>query len=121
MSHLLTKTDKKRTDKQNKALWKLFELMAESLNDSGYDMRKTLKPEIDIPWNKNTICEYIWKPIMKAQKLKNSTTELTTKDINDIYEVVNRFLGEKLGIHVPFPSYEEILYQQEHGKKENNY
>ena len=72
-------------------------------------MRKTLKPSVDIWWNKDMVKEYIWRPIQKAQLGKKSTTELTTKDIDKVFETINRFLGEKHKVHVPFPSIEEVM------------
>ena len=96
--------EEQRTIQQNKALHKFFELLADELNGAGLDMRKTLKPEIDIPWNKETVKEYLWRPIQDLQLRKASTKELNTKEIDKIYDTLNRFLGEKLKIHVAFPS-----------------
>lgn len=104
------KPEKPRTLKQNNSLHKYFELLAIELNDAGYDMKAVLKPEVDIPWEKETIKKYLWKPIQKAFKLKESTTELTTAEINQVYEVLNRHLGDKFGIHVPFPSEEQEMF-----------
>ena len=84
-------------------------MLAEALNEAGLDMRKTLKPSVDIWWNKETVKNYIWRPIQEAQLGKKSTTELTTKDIDKVFETINRFLGEKHKIHVPFPSMEEVM------------
>jgi hypothetical protein len=108
---------KQRTLHQNRALHKLFGMLAETLNESGNDMRKTLKEGVDIPWNSDTVKEYLWRPIQKAQLQKDSTTELTTKDIDAVFETLNRHLGEKLGIHTPFPSVEEIIQTQLGRKK----
>ena len=70
-------------------------------------MRKVLKPGVDIPWTKLSIKEYIWKPILKAMTGKESTTLMDTKDIDKIYDVVNRHISEKWGISVPFPTEEQ--------------
>ena len=101
---------KSRTSTQNKALHKYFELLADELNSAGLDMKKTLKQTVDIPWSKETVKDYLWRPIQNAQLEKESTTELTTDEINKVYEVLNRHLGEKLQIHVPFPSSEIEMY-----------
>ena len=93
-----------RTLTQNKALHKYFELLAQELNSAGYDMKRTLKHDVDISWNATTVKEYLWKPIQDAQLMKASTTELTTKDIDVVYDTLNRYLGEKTGVYVPFPS-----------------
>lgn len=102
-----------RTNQQNKALHKLFQLLASNLNEAGLDQRKVLKETIDIPWTEVAIKEQIWRPIQKAQLGKHSTTELTTKEIDQVFDTINKHLGEKFGIHVPFPSIEEILLMEE--------
>lgn len=102
-----------RTKQQNKALHVLFRLLAEILNENGLDMRKTLKPDIDIPWSGESVKEFLWRPIQEAQLQKRSTTELNTKEIDEVFDTINKHLGEKFGLHVPFPSIEEILSQEE--------
>jgi len=97
-----------RTIQQNKALHLYFTQLAEALNDAGYDMRKTLKPDVEIPWNGTTIKEYLWRPIMKAQLDKKSTTEMTTKELDQVLETLTRHLTSKLGVLVDFPSIETI-------------
>lgn len=103
------KTYPQRTKQQNRALHKLFDLLAQELNDAGLDMRKTLKPEVDIAWTPESIKEYLWRPIQKAQLNKESTTELTTVEIDEVFDTITRHLGEKFGLHVPFPSVEELI------------
>lgn len=102
--------EQQRTIQQNKALHLYFQMVAESLNEAGLDMRKVLKPAIDIPWSKESVKEFMWKPIQNIQLRKKSTTELTTKDIDIVFDTLNRHLGEKLGIHIPFPSLDAIIY-----------
>lgn len=97
-------TDKQRTLTQNAAMHVYFDLLAKELNTAGYDMKRTLKESVDIPWNGATVKEYLWKPIQNAQVIKQSTTELTTKEIDLIYDTLNRHLAEKTGVYVPFPS-----------------
>ena len=95
-----------RTTQQNKSLHKFCELLADALNDAGLDMRKTLKPEVEIPWNKDMVKEHIWRPIQEAVTGKHSTTEMNTLDPSQIYEIINRHMAEKHGISVPWPSEE---------------
>lgn len=103
--------EKIRTDKQNKALHLYFTHLAEELNNAGYDMRKILKPSVDIPWNSKTVKEFLWRPVMKAQLGKESTTELTTKEIDLIFDTLNRHLSEKFGVSVMFPSIEQLMME----------
>jgi len=107
-------TDKEynqRTQRQNRALHKYFEFVADELNDAGLDMRTVLKPGIEIPWSKMSVKEYLWKPVMAIQLQKKSTVQMTTKDIDTIYDTLNRFLALK-GLHTPFPSIEAIMAKQ---------
>lgn len=102
-----------RTLQQNKALHKFFEILSASLNDSGYDMKRTLKEQVEIPWTASTIKEYLWRPVQDAMLQKESTTELTTKEINEVYEVLARHLGDKLGVVIPaFPSIEDVIRKE---------
>lgn len=98
--------EKRRTLKQNRALHKMFEILAHDLNECGLDMKKTLKPEIDIPWTKEAVKEYLWRPVMKAQLGKGSTTEMSTKDIDAVFETIIRHLSSKFGFSTDFPSIE---------------
>jgi len=100
-------TEQQRTIQQNKALHVFFKNVAEALNDAGLDMKTVLKPHIEIPWSKDTVKDFLWRPIQELQLRKRSTTELTTKDIDAIYDTFNRFLA-KHGISEPFPSLENL-------------
>lgn len=104
--------DKKRTLTQNNALHLMFDQLAEKLNDAGFDMKKTLKPSIDIPWSKMSVKEYLWRPVQKAQLGKESTTDLTTKEIDEVFETLCRHLRQKLGIEIHFPSIETQIMEK---------
>lgn len=97
-------TTKTRTPRQNSALHTYFGLLAQALSDAGLDMKKTLKADAEIPWTADTVKEFLWRPVMKAQLGKTSTTELSTKQIDEVYETLNRHLGDKFGVSVLFPS-----------------
>ena len=103
------KITKKRTTQQNRALYLYFTLLAEALNDSGYDMKAVIRKEVDIPWTSETVKSHLWKPIQKDFLKQYSTTELTTKQIDEVYDVVNRVVGERTGVHIPFPSIESLM------------
>jgi hypothetical protein len=107
----------KRTIQQNKALHKFFELVSKELIQAGItDMRVVLKPEIEIPVSPYMVKEFMWKPIQKIYTGKNSTTKLDRySEINQIYDIFNKHLGEKFGQmgveFIPFPSLEELEKQ----------
>jgi len=98
-----------RTSQQNKSLWLFYQLLADSLNAAGLDMRVVLKPEVDIPWNKDTVHDYLWIPIQKAYLRTDSTTKLGKHlDIEEIHAILMRHLGEKFGVeYIQFPSINE--------------
>lgn len=109
---------KQRTIIQNRALHLWFDQVADALNAAGWNVQKTLRHDVEIPWNGTLIKELIYRPVMEAMTGKHSTTELDRIEPNKIFEVLNLHLGEKLGLHVPFPS-EESLYGEKADSKNN--
>ncbi len=53
----------------------------------------------------------MWKSIQTAHTGKKSTTELTTKEVGQVFEIFNKLLGE-LKIHVPFPSISQLITEE---------
>jgi len=90
-----------RTLTQNKALHLFLTQLSKVLNDAGYDMRRTLKHDAEIPWTPENAKEFLWRPIQKALTTKTSTTEITTVEPTLIHETLCRHLGSKLGIDCP--------------------
>ena len=94
----------KRTLSQNNALHKYFELLAKELNSAGYDVGATIKVPVD--FTKSTVKEYMAHPIIHALwPDKEHTSELSTTEISELYEHLNRLTSEKFGIGIPFPDY----------------
>jgi len=102
-------TEGQRTILQNKALHKYFELLAQAMNDAGWEMKRFFseKPEVEIPWNKERVKENLWKVLQEMMTGKTSTAQLTTKEVNEIYEVFDRHISKTTGVHVEFPKDEE--------------
>ena len=95
-----------RTLTQNRALHKFCQMLADKLNDAGLDQKKVLKPEIEIPWTMEAVKEGLWKPVQEAVTGLKSTTKPEASQYTAIYEVLNRHLTMKLGVHVEWPSKE---------------
>lgn len=95
---------KPRSLSQNSAIHLYREHLAQALNDAGYGMKKVLKEEVDIDWNKDMVRRYIWLPIQKALFDKDTSADLTSDEVTKVWEHINRLISEKCGIHVPFPS-----------------
>jgi len=97
----LRRKAKQRTLTQNRALHLFCQWLADTLNDAGYDMRKTLRQDVDISWTCESVKEHLWRPIQIAMTDKRSTTEITTVEPTEIHAVLSRHLGQKLGIACP--------------------
>lgn len=95
---------KKRSLRQNRSLYLWFELVSKEFNDAGIDMRKFIEDGIDIPFTPETVKSHLWKPVMEGYLEKTSTTELKSKDIDKIYDILNKHIGERTGLHIPFPN-----------------
>lgn len=97
----------RRTRLQNNSLHLFLTQLAAELNAAGYDMRKTLKPGVEIPWTTYSAKEFLWRPIQEVLTGKSSTTEITTVEPTAIHETLVRHLGQKLGVACPpWPSRE---------------
>lgn len=98
---------KPRTSQQNKALHKYCELLADALNDAGYEMKAVLAvKQVDVPWSPERVKECLWRPIQEAMTGKRSTTQLDRLEPGQVYEVLNRHMAQHFGISVPWPSEE---------------
>lgn len=103
-----TSEERQRTERQNRALHKMFGMLADTLNTNGLEMKVVLKHEYEIWWNKETIKQHLFKPVMKAMYNKSSTTQLNTNEVSKVFEQLQKMLGEKFGIEMTFPSIEEM-------------
>lgn len=94
-------TSGSRTLTQNASLHVFLERLAETLNAAGYDMRRVLKPEAEIPWTKEAAKEHLWKPIQEAITGNASTADAATPDYAEVEMALARHLSAKLGIQCP--------------------
>ena len=94
--------EKDRTLKQNRCLHSYCNQLAEAFNDAGMDMKATLKHDIEIPWSGERVKEFIFNAVSLA-KYDKTSSELTTKEIQVVYEIVNRHTAEKFGIGLSWP------------------
>ena len=96
---------KKRSLQQNNAMWLYWKNLADAFNDAGLDMKKVLNDEVDIPWNEDLIKEHIWGKIQELLVGHTKTSKLESKQVSEIYDIVNRRVAQNHGVNVPFPSY----------------
>lgn len=98
------KANKQRTLTQNRAIHKYCSMLAKDLNDAGYDMKRVIKDEVDIPWSEGNAKEFLWRPVQKAMGLPESTADLATNEVSQVYEVLSRKLAQDYNITTPFPN-----------------
>lgn len=97
-----------RTGTQNRALHKWMAMISKTLNDAGWDMKKTLAHHADIPWDSKGLNakEKLFKPVLDAMTGKKSTADANRVEYNQVAEVLIRHFGER-GIELPpWPSRE---------------
>lgn len=101
----------KITDKQMRALYLYFDLLAEHLNDAGITRNKffaALKSEMR--WNSDSIKTQVWHELQQARGIPRTTTKLKRPDIDLIHNDITLFLGTRFGIeNVDFPSIEDLF------------
>lgn len=116
-------TCKQRTIRQNSSLHLLFRQIALELNERGMGQRVVvdlLSNYATVPWSERTVKVIIWHTLQKAVLLKESTTQLTTKEVDEVFEVMNREIFVPMGIELPFPSILEVMLQNKYVDKPNN-
>ena len=99
-----------RTLKQNSALHKFFVIIATELNDLGeeFTYQGLSVDAISTMYTPDIVKNFFWRPIQIALFDIKSTTDLTTRQMNDIIDVIVKFFGEK-GVYVEFPNKEQLL------------
>lgn len=104
----IRKESSNRTNKQNGAVHLYCSQLSQALNSEGLDVRMVVSPGVDMMWTPYLVKELLWKATQKTMFGKESTKQLKkVGEINDIYTVINKTVGERTGIYVPFPSIEE--------------
>lgn len=98
---------KTRTARQNRALHKWFELMADELNGAGYDVQTILGQAVGRSWDKEAVKSLLWKPIQEAVTGKESTADADRTEYTSVYEELTRHLADRFGVSVPWPEEEK--------------
>lgn len=101
------------TEQQQKALFLWFEQMAEGLNNTDASLQKVCTLPIEL--TKDNFRKNIWDAVQVSlypdtvtDKGRPTTKKLSTTQLQDVYEQVNKIIGERWGVSAPFPSEEEL-------------
>lgn len=93
----------KRTIQQNKSLHKYLEEVSRELNNAGIDVRVMVRNlRVD---STPEMMKEIFRSIANEKFQVTSTANLTTKQLTECYEEMNR-LTSSMGVAVAFPSQE---------------
>ena len=100
----LTREDKTLTTLQNSSIHKFFAIITDALNEMGQEFCYTgLKGlNLSVRYTPYIVKEFFWRPIQIAMYEIESTTKLTTIQIDGIADVIIKFFGDK-GVLVQFP------------------
>lgn len=100
-----------RTGQQNKAIHLLCEWWAEGLQNGGHDMRAVVKIPIR-PTKENVKSDIVipfiesrW-PELKREDGTFHTSDLSTTQVDELYEAINTAFDMKFDFSVPFPCLE---------------
>ena len=98
-----------RTEQQNKAIHLYCERLGDALNDAGYEIKKVMAVKTaDVPWTKDSVKELLWRPLQEAAVDKHSTTALEVMEVDRVYSILDRHISSNFGVHVEFPSKEQM-------------
>jgi hypothetical protein len=95
-----------RTNQQNRALHLYYKLIANQLNDTGYQHHTGIG--IDVRFTETIIKEEYWRPIQFEMFKIKSTKDINTNQINDIIDAFSLYFGER-GVYVEFPNWQSFM------------
>lgn len=106
-------TPKQRTIQMNKSLHLGLTQIANDLTAQGIDRRTIIKEleGYDAPITMEFLKE-IYKTIVYTMYSLTSTSDLTTKQMMDSWDVFSKFLGERFGIEYNWPSAESQNFEE---------
>jgi len=97
-----------RTDQQRKAIELYCKLMSEALNDSGFTytnfVEVVARRGVQVPFDQEKFKE-AWRLVQLSMFKKKSTTELTSQEVTQVYDVINqKFIDMTNGVSIEFPN-----------------
>lgn len=96
---------------QQNSIWLWCSLIASELSKHEVSMVQLLasmRRSADIYPTKDSVREFIWKPVQKAITGKQSMTYLERTELDQIIDPIAKFLGESHYLDVAFPSKEHF-------------
>lgn len=106
---IIKESAKTRTLPQNNALHLYLSMMAKKLQDAGHDqamMCAKFKDGFSIPVTQEFLKE-VFQTVSENMYQKRHTSELTTKEMQAVYDAFNNGMGTVFGVSLPWPHREE--------------
>lgn len=106
----LTKESRTRTIKENRALHLWMKHISNELNEIGetFHYFGISGKEFEMKFTEKIVKEFVIKPIIITLFNIESTTKLTNSNINELIDVINKFMSKK-GIYLPWPSINSLI------------
>ena len=98
---------KSRTTRQNAALFKYYRLMATALQEAGFSLRSftaALREGFEITVTMEAVRAVAEN--VSQDMFKKPVKDLSTTEIQKLYETVNLGFGQSMGVSLPWPSSE---------------
>ena len=96
-----------RTTRQNSALHLYLDWLSEEFNGLGITYNHPIL-DVELPYTMEIVKEQIWKPIQLSLFGTNTTTKLNTEQMNEVIDVISKFLGER-GVYLEFPNIDTLI------------
>lgn len=107
----LSKVKKPRSTAQNAALHLFFDWLAMELNAEGLTQKlvfENLKDGSHACWDRDST-KNLWRIMQRALVQKNSTSELTTSEVDKIYQALQTFFMDRMNFTITeFPSRDDL-------------
>ena len=102
---IIKKTAKDRTPPQNRSLHLYLRMMTKKFNDAGISQAmafKQFKTGFELPVTEYFL-KHVFQVIAYGMVGKKHTAELTTVEMQEVYDAFNLGMGEKFSISLPWP------------------
>ncbi len=120
-SFTVTHIKEPRTDSQNRACHKWFDMIASDAQDKGLTMDALIREPAEFPITPSIIKDF-FREIGRLMFKKDSTAKLKKEEFSQVIDVCEREFAKRLDCQIPFPSIESQMdnYYQEQNEKNIN-
>ena len=110
----LTKESRKRSITENSSLHLWMKHISDELNEIGetFHYFGISGKEFEMKFTEKIVKEFVIKPIIITLFNIESTTKLTNSNINELIDIINKFMSKK-GIYLPWPSISSLIEYHE--------